>query len=430
MDVIVKAAAIVGKGSSLANGYVFYLLLSCLMKPREFPVPKVIRLVSWIGFSAIVSVIIYPGDSVNITGFYFLFLFMNWVAFESGWLMRISVTMLFYPVIIAVNFLMGDVFGRLILLFFAEGTQGNSVVYNLAFLLPLAGWYIYYRFFNKRLGEVSELLDTKSWMLLDVICLASMAAIFSCIYYTPTESYKIIPCMIACIVTNIGSVRLALYMADSIHADLERKNLRIQQDYYKELENNQLQIRRFRHDMKNHFAVAGELLKEECYAEAREYFEQLSGHMETRNRKFCKNGIVNALLNLKYNTAVDQGVDTFFNISIDDMLGIDEISLCTIFANTLDNAVEACERIEECEKRKLSVKARYTENGYFSYEICNSKVNEIREKKGRFLTNKEDKKSHGLGLLSVREIVTRYQGTMDVSYTENEFRVIILIQVT
>ena len=71
------------------------------------------------------------------------------------------------------------------------------------------------------------------------------------------------------------------------------------------------------------------------------------------------------------------------------MMGIDDISLCTIFANTLDNAIEACAKMEKAEDRKLSVRVRYMENGYFSYEIVNSKRNEIYEKRGVYFTDKE-----------------------------------------
>ena len=95
---------------------------------------------------------------------------------------------------------------------------------------------------------------------------------------------------------------------------------------------------------------------------------------------------------------------------------IDDVSLCTVFANTLDNAVEACQKIEDKAARRISVKARYTENGYFSYEIVNSKCNRVRMRRERFITDKADSASHGVGISSVKEIVERYGGTMDISF--------------
>lgn len=412
---------------NLAEGYFFYRILSSLMNPREHIALKTISIVL---YGAIVSIIIYPHDPVNITYMLPVFFLTNCIAFKDKQLMRCSVIMLFYPIIIAVNYMMGEVFGKIAIRLFGEGTMGNSVFYSLSSMFPVLFWFLCGKKLKKSLHEIRSLLDTRSWLLLDIICLASMTAIYSCIFYTPEKTWKIIPCMTACAVTNMGSLRLASDLADRVRGRMERKNLKAQQDYYEELEKNQLQLRRFRHDMKNHFAAAGELLKEGKLTQAQEYLEQLSGHMETKSKRFCKNELANAVLNVKYNTALEHDIDCFFHIDIDGMAGLDNISLCTIFANTLDNAIEACMKMEDKKARRLSVKARYTQNGYFSYEIINSKINEIHKKRGTFLTDKENTKSHGLGISSVQEIVDRYKGTVDISYTEEEFCVVVLIEVS
>ena len=66
-------------------------------------------------------------------------------------------------------------------------------------------------------------------------------------------------------------------------------------------------------------------------------------------------------------------------------------------------------------------------NGHFSYEIVNAKENKVTERNGSFETDKEDKGSHGIGLWNVRQIVQKYEGEMDVSYTDETFSVTILI---
>lgn len=409
----------------LAEGFFFYRVLCSMMEPRQ---NRLIRIAAWISSAGIVSLVIYANDPANVTVILPAFLLVNLIGFKGkDWLLKCSVIMLLFPVIIAVSFLTTD--GR-IKLYYAVGITSEFMQNGLLILFYVIGilfWFLFWKYAKNGLSVAAELLDAKSWLLVDVICLASFAAVMSCVYFTPQQSPKVYPCMVACIVTNIGSVRLAAYMAESIRTRLERKNLRLQQAYYEELEKNQLQIRKFRHDMNNHFAAAGELLREGDTEGAIRYFEELSGQMASKGRRFCENGIVNALLNMKYNAAMDAGIDCFFNISIDGMMGFDDVSLCTVFANTLDNAIEACLRIPDAGKRRISAKARFAENGYFSYEIINTKINEVCERKGQFLTNKEDKKSHGLGISSVREIVERYKGTMDISYTEEEFRVVILV---
>lgn len=422
---MVNIAQIFGYMCMITTGYFFYRLLCCLMEPKK---NILIRLLGAYGLILVSSIIVIPQDIYNIALLIPVFLLINWFLFDSNWLTRFSVIMIFYPIIIALNFLQRELSGVIIMNIFKGNQDANVIVSNLVCFIPLIFWYQLWKVVGNKLTEVKGILDKRSWVLLDIICFASMAAVFSCVSFAPEQTtYRFYPCMAACMVTNVGSIYLACYLASSIRTDMERKNLRMQQTYYEELEKNQQQIRKFRHDMKNHFSIIGGLLEDGNIEKARSYFSDLFGYMETRNRKFCENSILNALLNAKYNMAVEAGIDCFFHISFDKMTGIDDISLCTLFSNTLDNAIEACKKVPNENKRKLSLRARYTDNGYFSCEIVNSKVNEVHERKGIFLTDKEDKTSHGLGISSVKEIVEKYKGTLDISYNEEEFQVVVLI---
>ena len=341
--------------------------------------------------------------------------------------MKVSAVMILFPIVTAVNFLLNNMGTKIFFTFWGGMGFANLLFSNVAEIIPMTFWYIFYRVMRQRLQKARQLLDRRSWLFLDLICLASLVAVVSLVCFTPSLAPAAYPCMLACIATNFTSIYLASYLADTIQAEMERKNLRLQKDYYEELENSQKQIRSLRHDMNNHFAVAESLLKSGKTEEALEYLEKLAGYVETGNRRFCENNIINALLNAKYSQAAEQGIDCFFHISIDGFTKLDDIALCSIFANTLDNAIEACCKIPSGHPRKISARARYTKEGYFSFEIINTKENEIQKKKGRFLTDKEDPHSHGLGIASVQEIIEKSGGTLDISYTEKEFRLTIFI---
>lgn len=150
--------------------------------------------------------------------------------------------------------------------------------------------------------------------------------------------------------------------------------------------------------------------------------------LQAHSRIFCKNSIINAVLNSKYNLAMEHQIDCFFHIEMDKLIGIDAISLCCLFSNTLDNAIEASLKIPDIQDRHMSVKARITDNGYFTYEITNAKRNHITKQDGRLKSDKEDSAAHGLGLSNVREMVEKYNGTLDISYTEDSFTVTVLIR--
>lgn len=113
---------------------------------------------------------------------------------------------------------------------------------------------------------------------------------------------------------------------------------------------------------------------------------------------------------------------------IDNIISIDDIDLCSIFANTLDNAIEASMKIKEPLQRKITAKARINK-GYFSYSIINNKVNEVIVDKETFKSSKPNKKHHGFGLQNVKDIIKKYNGAIDISYTDTQFSVVIIIKI-
>lgn len=407
-------------------GYFYFQSVSCCLKRKK---GKFIFLAGWLGYTITASLVIFPKDMVNISIAAILFFLFNLILYQGKWTVKLALVFVIFPISSALKLLSFDIAGHCLTLFYKTSDHLPNVIFSsLSDGMAALFWFLFYRFFHQSFEKIQDYFTDRTWGIISIICSASFLGVFSCSYLVQDErTYLIWPCILTCMITNMGSIPLASYLADGICADLERKNLQLQKNYYQELESNQNQIRKLHHDINNHFAVIGELLKKGEQKEAEHYLAVLSNSIPTTNRKFCENSIVNAVLNAKYNQITEAKIDAFFHICMDGMMFIDDVSLCTIFANTLDNAIEACQKIEEVSKRTIQLKCRYTENGYFSFELINSKCNVIGIKKGQYQSDKEEKKIHGIGISSVKEIVEKYDGTLDISYTENSFQVVILI---
>ena len=408
---------------NFVQGFWVYRILSYFAAKRNGKIWDIAVCLSCIFLS---NIIIFPNDLFNVTLDLVWFIVLMLAAFRGSIWQRLAAVAVLYPLIISQNFFVLDMLG----------TTGERLGWSLAVdmtcmvadpVLHLLIWYGIYMFFEKHLYQIDKLFDDRIWILLDVICLASLVSITTCIYFTPEEPYKIWPAAFACFGTNLGCIALAKYFLISVRQDMERKNLVLQKSYYEELEQNQKEIRKFRHDINNHLGVIQSLLHSGNREEAEIYMKELETQMAAHIQIFCKNSIVNAVLNAKYQLARQYQIDCFFHIDLDRLIGIDAISLCCLFSNTLDNAIDASIKIPDIQKRRLSVKARVTENGYFTCEITNTKQNAILEQKGRLLSDKPDRAAHGLGLSNVRDMVEKYNGTLDISYTEDRFTVTVLI---
>lgn len=406
-----------------AQGYLFYRILCCMAKRRS---GKLWGAAVFVSCTVISTMVIFPNDLFNVMLDLVWFLAMMLLAFHGSVWQKLAVVSVLYPLAVSQNFLIMDILGNLWMR--TGSTLLMEIFCTLAdTFLPLFFWYLILRLFRRRLFQMEKLFDNRSWILLGAICLASMVNISTCICLSPEQSYQVWPAAFACFVTNLGSLFLAEYFTISIQRNMERKNLMLQKSYYEELEQNQTQIRRLRHDMNNHLSVIRSLFHSGNLEEADRYLSGLETQIAVQNRVFCKNSIVNAVLNAKYNLALEHQIDCFFHIDLEKLTGIDSVSLCCLFANTLDNAIEASVKIPDPQNRRISVKARVTENGYFTCEIVNAKQNGILERNGALQSDKEDSASHGLGLSNVREMVQKYNGTLDISYTEDTFTVTVFI---
>lgn len=64
--------------------------------------------------------------------------------------------------------------------------------------------------------------------------------------------------------------------------------------------------------MNNHLTAIGACLKQGNTEEALQYFDGLSQTASVTGRSFCTNGLVNAMLNAKYNLALEKGLEPLF----------------------------------------------------------------------------------------------------------------------
>ena len=107
---------------------------------------------------------------------------------------------------------------------------------------------------------------------------------------------------------------------------------------------------------------------------------------------------------------------------------IDTIDLYAILGNAMDNAIEAVEKIEEKEKRQIDVMI-YRQHNFLVMNIINPLSEQLIYEDGLPLTKKADKFSHGFGLRSIRQILRKYEGFLNISEEDGCFSLKMLIPI-
>ena len=98
------------------------------------------------------------------------------------------------------------------------------------------------------------------------------------------------------------------------------------------------------------------------------------------------------------------------------------VDLFTLTGNILDNAIEASMKLSDKSRRVISA-SLYHKNGLSTFRCDNFYEGEIRVEDGKYITDKGDDLNHGIGIQSIKRIVKKYGGSLDIK-TENNIFVI------
>lgn len=133
----------------------------------------------------------------------------------------------------------------------------------------------------------------------------------------------------------------------SMYAEMNRK-------YYESMEQQHFEIRRMRHDMANHLQTLSVLPEKE----KEEYIRNLLDNTTAiRNLHYCGDSTVNAVLTVKATAMEELGIRFSYKIDIPTELLWSKTDICTLFANALDNAIEACRQLPG-EMRLITLESR------------------------------------------------------------------------
>ena len=138
--------------------------------------------------------------------------------------------------------------------------------------------------------------------------------------------------------------------------------------------------------------------------------------------------MADVLLNAKYAEIRADGIILNARVDLPASLPMDNLDLCILLGNLLDNAIEACRRIEDADvSRTISVRGGLKGTNLL-LSISNSYNGVVRQNGGRYESLKKNRRVSGLGLFNVKDVVERHHGTMDIQHDENTFSISILLR--
>lgn len=218
------------------------------------------------------------------------------------------------------------------------------------------------------------------------------------------------------------------YMLSSSARNLNLKDLYEQKQYvdilkgyYNEVKKNNTEIRKLKHDMRNHINILGNLIDCGHIDKATDYMHEINEYVSKQTKAIPDTGnvLVNAILIQKKYEFPD--IHLIFKGFVDNNIAIKDYDLCTILNNLLDNALEYSSK-NSLQTVKLLI---YQDNSVLLINVVNDLIMPI-DTSDFSKTTKSNYKNHGYGLTIVKEIVNRYQGVFE--YLQDKSQLVAKVQ--
>ena len=181
-------------------------------------------------------------------------------------------------------------------------------------------------------------------------------------------------------------------------------------------------LRVINHDRRHFNAILLEMLNQGEIEEAKKMLETETYRVPRPIRKWCENETVNVAIGHYLSVAEEKGISLISKIDIPKEIEYDSIGLSMMLGNLIENAIQACQQIENGEK---IIVIKVLHQGQFIIELENSCVKKVELDKNGFPTTK--KMNHGYGTKSVVAFVKENQGEIVYSVKENRFSVRIIL---
>lgn len=212
-----------------------------------------------------------------------------------------------------------------------------------------------------------------------------------------------------------------LMMANSLNrnARLQQENqlLLMQHERYEALQASIEEARQARHDLRHQLNQISALVESGDLKELEAYLSNAVSRIPSLEMHFCENWAADSVTGYYCAWFKQENIPYFIQMDLPQTLPVDEVDLCLVLSNLLENALEASLATAP-NRRRIQISA-FVRGSLVLIQIENTYDQKICEKDGIFQSSK--RQAAGVGLQSIRHIAQKSGGTCSFSYQDGVF---------
>lgn len=393
--------------------------------------------------------VMFLADSINtVLVFIYSFVFYLFAFKEKRIIRALEATLCFY-----LSTLYISTFSQMSVLYLSGGTE--KVMYDIfferfaagalwfviavtGFLITLALFVIVYLGFYKPRKSYTISIPARILFVVWVTAFTLVPWIPAMLRsddFPIERCYNVMSVMFAIGLILLGLAAPVIMVIASAERSMRARNkyqetyLAAELEYIEQYKRKQVETQAFRHDIKNNLAMTQMMMAEGHNDEAREHISDMLGKVSALSPEYVTGDeMLDIIVSMKADRMRELGIRFALDGVVDGGLDIKPMDMCGIFANALDNAIEAASSAG-CDEPCVSLGIKRTDK-FFVIKITNSAAGKVDA--GKILsasgyTSKKDKDHHGFGLMNVRRTVEEYNGMLKASSEEGSFTLSIML---
>ena len=171
------------------------------------------------------------------------------------------------------------------------------------------------------------------------------------------------------------------------------------------------------HDIKEHLNTISALIDDDN-EEAKKYIKSL--YLDEATAKiidYTDNKMLNIVLSKKKEECLRQDINYILNPVQASLTFFRDTDIVALFSNLINNAIDSCKNSKE---KKIYIDIYTVNDNFVVIRIENSSDKKPLVIDGKLRTHKDNDKFHGIGMLSIRRILKKYDGTLLWKYDEDK----------
>ena len=410
-------------GVALEFIIMLYFANSTLQPKKNYYISSVI---TFIGYAILFVFALFNRMMINVGGF----LVVNFLIFIIGYKINIKTAMM-RVVWVTLFMFVGETIVTYILRIGFDVKNLLDITPQQSILITIGGKLIYLTeiYIVRKIVKRKELSLESASMLLVIMPIVTVGCILM-IYPLNLDNRVFISIYIVAITLNfvtfgVNELMLSKNRKIKILEDENYKN-HIELEEYKTLNEKYEHSRIMNHDFREHLNVLKTLISEDIQ-KAQEYVGTVEqACLDSKVEIYSDNKILNILLIRKKKECEENGIKlniTSTNPKLDFIDGMDTVA---IFSNLINNAIEAC---SDSARKDIFIDLYTVNNAFSVIKVENYADKEPIVVEGMLRSCKSDGNSHGIGIKSINNSLSKYDGKMSWSYDKAKgmFRTVISI---